>query len=190
MSELTKEMLSKTLMLHRGSGCFSRRNSTVECDCGENIYVPDGFDQDGYENEEGAEWDALLKHALSVLDLPTEKLHTILSVLKKHYFSGVIHSGENWVLCRCGVQLDAIRDLEDPVQWSDTVDQTICDHAAELAVGSINRLYLESKVVWVEPPEGWFTFGTHVDQPVKLEFSEDTSEDGLPLWERPIADEE
>lgn len=34
------------------------------------------------------------------------------------------------------------------------------------------------------PPEGWFTFGTHIDRPeVQLEFWGD--DDGLPLWERP-----
>lgn len=36
------------------------------------------------------------------------------------------------------------------------------------------------------PPEGWFGFGTHVDEPgLPLEFSAQTGEDGLPLWERP-----
>lgn len=36
-------------------------------------------------------------------------------------------------------------------------------------------------------PEGWSGFGSHVDQPgVRLEFSAETGEDGLPLWERPI----
>jgi hypothetical protein len=38
-------------------------------------------------------------------------------------------------------------------------------------------------------PEGWFTFGTHADQPnIKLEFSVQENEDGLPLWERPLAE--
>jgi hypothetical protein len=35
------------------------------------------------------------------------------------------------------------------------------------------------------PPEGWFTFGTHVDIPGPLEFSTETDEAGMPLWERP-----
>ena len=36
-----------------------------------------------------------------------------------------------------------------------------------------------------EPPSGWLAFGTHIDYPgVKLEFSEELDEDGLPLWER------
>lgn len=34
-------------------------------------------------------------------------------------------------------------------------------------------------------PEGWFPFGTHVDSGVELEFSDETGEDDLPLWERP-----
>lgn len=34
------------------------------------------------------------------------------------------------------------------------------------------------------PPPGWFTFGTHIDQPdVMLEFWGD--EGGIPIWERP-----
>lgn len=40
---------------------------------------------------------------------------------------------------------------------------------------------------FVEPPPGWFTFGTHLDFPdVPLQFSKETGEDGLPLWERPV----
>lgn len=36
------------------------------------------------------------------------------------------------------------------------------------------------------PPEGWHTFGTHAPlSPVPLlTFSDETGEDGLPLWER------
>lgn len=34
------------------------------------------------------------------------------------------------------------------------------------------------------PPAGWFTFGTHVDRPVTLEFW-GHDESGLPIWERP-----
>lgn len=39
------------------------------------------------------------------------------------------------------------------------------------------------------PAPGWFTFGTHVDQPdLELEFwGAETSPDGLPIWERPAA---
>lgn len=35
-------------------------------------------------------------------------------------------------------------------------------------------------------PEGWLPFGTHavLDSVPPLEFSEETGEDGLPLWER------
>lgn len=37
------------------------------------------------------------------------------------------------------------------------------------------------------PPAGWSDFGAHIDQPeVRLEFSVETGEDGMPLWERPI----
>ncbi len=35
-------------------------------------------------------------------------------------------------------------------------------------------------------PDGWHAFGTHIDQDVRLEFSTEEGEDGLPLWERPI----
>lgn len=40
-------------------------------------------------------------------------------------------------------------------------------------------------MTYQEPPEGWFAFGTHVDDPRPLEFSEEVGEDLLPLWERP-----
>jgi len=41
-----------------------------------------------------------------------------------------------------------------------------------------------------DPPEGWFSFGWHVDQPdLCLEFSSETGEDGLPLWERPAPED-
>lgn len=40
---------------------------------------------------------------------------------------------------------------------------------------------------YVPPPEGWFDFGTHVLSPdVRLEFSEEVGEDGIPRWERPL----
>lgn len=37
------------------------------------------------------------------------------------------------------------------------------------------------------PPAGWFTFGSHAGSPTRLVFSAATGDDGLPLWERPIA---
>lgn len=46
---------------------------------------------------------------------------------------------------------------------------------------------LEVLVVPDVPP-GWYVFGSHADRPgVMLEFSEETEEGGMPLWERPIA---
>lgn len=38
-------------------------------------------------------------------------------------------------------------------------------------------------------PPGWSPFGTHLDEPY-LEFSRQTDEDGLPLWERPLLRQE
>lgn len=38
---------------------------------------------------------------------------------------------------------------------------------------------------YAAPPEGWFTFGTHVDSTYPLDFSKETDEAGDPLWERP-----
>lgn len=38
-------------------------------------------------------------------------------------------------------------------------------------------------VQFASPPPGWFTFGTHVDSDVKLEFWGDDA--GVPIWERP-----
>ena len=44
----------------------------------------------------------------------------------------------------------------------------------------------EQPIYWL-PPAGWSDFGAHIDQPeVRLEFSAETGEDGMPLWERPI----
>lgn len=41
--------------------------------------------------------------------------------------------------------------------------------------------------MYVEPPPGWFTFGTHVNEPgVELEFSVELDDEFFPLWERPI----
>lgn len=37
-----------------------------------------------------------------------------------------------------------------------------------------------------EPPEGWYAFGTHVDDPRKVVFSDDLDEGGMPLWEQPV----
>lgn len=36
-----------------------------------------------------------------------------------------------------------------------------------------------------EAPRGWYQFGTHIKDPVPLEFSEETDDAGMPLWERP-----
>jgi hypothetical protein len=40
------------------------------------------------------------------------------------------------------------------------------------------------------PPPGWDPFGTNVDRPGPLEFSDEVGEDGLPLWERRLTDSE
>lgn len=53
-------------------------------------------------------------------------------------------------------------------------------NARWLAIGSGNL---------IDPPEGWFQFGTHLDDPRPLEFSETLSPgDLLPMWERPVAE--
>lgn len=45
-------------------------------------------------------------------------------------------------------------------------------------------------MTYVEPPPGWYTFGTHVDSPgTDLDFSAELGEDLLPLWERPKPEE-
>lgn len=43
----------------------------------------------------------------------------------------------------------------------------------------------------LNPPEGWFTFGYHAryEKVPPLEFSTETDDDGMPLWERPQVDE-
>jgi hypothetical protein len=37
-----------------------------------------------------------------------------------------------------------------------------------------------------DPPDGWFMFGSHADRPFEgpLEFSTETDDAGMPLWER------
>ena len=48
----------------------------------------------------------------------------------------------------------------------------------------------EFSKLFVNPPAGWFVFGTHVEKdsaPNGLEFyGEEYSNDSLPLWERPL----
>lgn len=44
-------------------------------------------------------------------------------------------------------------------------------------------MYLELKRNLVNPPDGWATFGHHLDTERPLEFW-GTGEDGLPIWER------
>lgn len=41
-------------------------------------------------------------------------------------------------------------------------------------------------MTYQEPPPGWSSFGSHVDSPFKVIFSEETGEDGLPLWEQAV----
>jgi hypothetical protein len=36
------------------------------------------------------------------------------------------------------------------------------------------------------PPEGWLPFGSLIDYDGPAECSDETGEDGLPLWERPV----
>lgn len=40
---------------------------------------------------------------------------------------------------------------------------------------------------YVEPPAGWFTFGSHLDYRGLLEFSDEFDEGGYPRFERPSA---
>lgn len=50
-----------------------------------------------------------------------------------------------------------------------------------------NLKWDRAETIYSEPPEGWFNFGTHVDQKIPLEFSKAIDEaDGLPLYERPL----
>lgn len=48
-----------------------------------------------------------------------------------------------------------------------------------LAVGSGSR---------IDPPAGWYPFGTHIDSgpELHLDFSDEVGVDLLPLWERPV----
>lgn len=42
--------------------------------------------------------------------------------------------------------------------------------------------------IYITPPEGWVDFGTLVDHQGQTECSEETGEDGLPLWERVVGE--
>lgn len=46
--------------------------------------------------------------------------------------------------------------------------------------------YSHEPAVYTPPPTGWFSFGAHIDEPGELEFSAETDEGGMPLWERPV----
>lgn len=41
-------------------------------------------------------------------------------------------------------------------------------------------------MTYLEPPEGWYPFGTHVDTPSRMEFSQEVDDAGMPIWERPF----
>lgn len=60
--------------------------------------------------------------------------------------------------------------------------QTYGGHAPDCRAAEVKYPHM----IRVIPPAGWFHFGTHVDEPVRLEFSEETDEALMPLWERPI----
>jgi hypothetical protein len=42
-------------------------------------------------------------------------------------------------------------------------------------------------MTYITPPDGWFTYGSHIEYSAPLEFSEELDSDGLPLFERPVA---
>lgn len=61
----------------------------------------------------------------------------------------------------------------------------LCVSPRRLAIGS-GPIDDPKATGWTPPPVGWFTFGSHVDVEVALEFSEATDPgDGLPRFERP-----
>ena len=66
-----------------------------------------------------------------------------------------------------------------------TLASVLCVEAKWLAIGS-GPIVGDTMTGWTPPPAGWFTFGTHVDVPIELEFSDELyPDDGLPRWERP-----
>lgn len=70
----------------------------------------------------------------------------------------------------------------DHQRLADAVDTLISEmHERELHHFETERKLIEMKV---QPPAGWYVFGTHVDSPdAPLDFyGED--EDGMPMWER------
>jgi hypothetical protein len=66
-----------------------------------------------------------------------------------------------------------------------TLASILCVEPRWLAIGS-GPVVGKTMTGWTPPPAGWFTFGTHVDGGVELEFSDDLHpDDGLPRYERP-----
>lgn len=59
---------------------------------------------------------------------------------------------------------------------------------AELLHRQASAVPVEVDPQWkTTPPHGWRTFGSHLERPGQLEFwGEEFSNDGLPLWERPV----
>jgi hypothetical protein len=82
-----------------------------------------------------------------------------------------------------GVIQDAARESENLEEFMARVAHL---HFMQAAVIRGERAMREDyQRILASPPEGWSTFGTHIDQPnVELEF---WGEDGgVPIWERPV----
>lgn len=64
-------------------------------------------------------------------------------------------------------------------------NQRFHDRLMELDATTLAEMYYRLRKELVQPPDGWFNFGSHSDKPdVELEFWGE-GDDGLPIWERP-----
>lgn len=74
--------------------------------------------------------------------------------------------------------------LRDQIGLHD-LDDVISDLGIDLEADPVEA---DAPAAGKDVPPGWYVFGHHADRPgVMVEFSEETDEDGAPLWERPIA---
>lgn len=60
--------------------------------------------------------------------------------------------------------------------------------AGFLAAVEIFQEEMKQTEAFAHPPQGWYPFGTHIDEPGKLLkfWGAQYSKDGLPIWERPL----
>lgn len=97
---------------------------------------------------------------------------------------------ERHVCATCGDTIEYLNPSPDPEGgWWSHWPPADHDHEAQPESDSDSELEMPSIRTWVDPPEGWHHFGTHVTGNAAMEFSVAQDDDGLPLYERPIQED-